>query len=145
MTENVASIYLLSRDNRLLLIWHKKYDVWMPPGGHCENNEETWHCAERELFEETGISIKLPINRISDTVMSIPCPFAIQKEELTVDHYHRDYLYFARIDRFCGDIRVVTEENLPYKWFTFEEAMQSGDMWDDVRTHSLAILSGVIR
>lgn len=33
-------------------------DVWMAPGGHREFNEGLFECARREVFEETGLSIK---------------------------------------------------------------------------------------
>lgn len=33
-------------------------DVWMAPGGHREFNEGLFACARREVFEETGLTIK---------------------------------------------------------------------------------------
>lgn len=33
-------------------------DVWMAPGGHREFNEGLFECARREIFEETGLTIK---------------------------------------------------------------------------------------
>lgn len=29
-------------------------NLWVPPGGHCEEGERSPSCAEREFFEETG-------------------------------------------------------------------------------------------
>lgn len=45
-------------NEKILLILHKKLDLWLFPGGHCEENELPHATAERECFEETGITAK---------------------------------------------------------------------------------------
>jgi len=55
----VAAIYLLRADGAALLqhrddkpeISHP--NMWVPPGGHCEDCESVEDCARREFFEET--------------------------------------------------------------------------------------------
>lgn len=145
MIENVASLYILSKDNKLLLIMHKKYGVWMPTGGHCEDGEETWETAIREANEEAGIEVILPEFRIQENVMSCPIPFAVQLEKISDEHIHRDYLYAVRINKLAKHIDVVTENELPYAWFSFADILGADHLWNDVKTHSLALLSGVVR
>ena len=145
MIENVASAYILSKDNKLLLIMHKKYGVYMPVGGHCEGEEETWETAIREANEESGIEITLPSFNIHPNCVSVPVPFAIQLEKITDEHIHRDYLYVTRVNKLARNIDVVTENDLPYNWFTFEEVYNSDNLWSDVKTQALAVLSGVVR
>ena len=146
MIENVASVYILSKDNKLLLVMHKKYAVFMPVGGHSEGDEEAWETAIREAKEESGIEISLPLFSINDNCTSAPIPFAIQLERITDEHIHRDYLYVTRINKLSRNIEVVTENGLSYRWFTFEEVSKEPDfLWEDVKTHALAVLSGVVR
>ncbi len=55
----VAAIVI--KDNRVLLGKRKGAHgtgTWAFPGGHLELNESIANCAEREVFEETGLRIK---------------------------------------------------------------------------------------
>lgn len=36
-----ASVYVIWR-TWVLLVFHKSYDVWLPPGGELEPNEKPW-------------------------------------------------------------------------------------------------------
>ncbi len=60
MTQSrVAAIYLLRDDGAALLQhrddkpWIPHPNTWVPPGGHCEDDESMQACARREFFEET--------------------------------------------------------------------------------------------
>lgn len=45
---------------KVLLVKNRNQDYWYPPGGGWEHEKETIIvCAEREVFEETGLKIKL--------------------------------------------------------------------------------------
>ena len=52
---------IVIKDDRVLLGKRKNShgaDTWAFPGGHLEFNESITDCAVREVFEETGLSIK---------------------------------------------------------------------------------------
>ena len=52
---------IVIKDDRVLLGKRKNShgaDTWAFPGGHLEFNESIADCAAREVFEETGLSIK---------------------------------------------------------------------------------------
>ena len=55
-----ASAYTIDFENKkVLLMYNKKLNKWLQPGGHIEGNETPEETAIRETFEETGIKIKI--------------------------------------------------------------------------------------
>ena len=55
-----ASAYIINPENKkVLLVRHKKYNKWLQPGGHIEENETPEEAAVREVYEETGIKSTL--------------------------------------------------------------------------------------
>lgn len=55
-----ASAYTIDFTNgNVLLMYNKKLNKWLQPGGHIEGFEEPHETAIRETFEETGINIKI--------------------------------------------------------------------------------------
>ena len=55
-----ASAYIVNPENKkVLLVKHKKYNKWLQPGGHIEDNETPEEAAIREVYEETGIKTTL--------------------------------------------------------------------------------------
>lgn len=48
-------IIIDSQTNELLLVDHKKAELWLPPGGHVELNEHPRETVKREAKEELGI------------------------------------------------------------------------------------------
>ena len=57
----VAGIILLREPEGDALLQHRDdkpglphANMWVPPGGHCEDGEEFLRCARREFYEETG-------------------------------------------------------------------------------------------
>ena len=55
-----ASVFVVDpKTKKLLLVFHKKFHKWVQPGGHIEDNETPEETASREVYEETGLKIKL--------------------------------------------------------------------------------------
>ena len=55
-----ASAFVINPENKkILLVKHHLYDRWVQPGGHIEDNETPEEAAMREVYEETGLKIKL--------------------------------------------------------------------------------------
>lgn len=53
-------VYILNKDNRLLLLQEKRNDgsiTWAPPGGHLEFGEEFIDCVKREVKEEIDLDV----------------------------------------------------------------------------------------
>ena len=73
---------------RFLLHFHPKLGIWLPPGGHIEENEEPQDAVLREIREETGLECRI-ISRDTQAQQFItplpetgvlPLPMAILKE-----------------------------------------------------------------
>lgn len=55
-----ASAYTIDFDKKeILLMYNKKINKWLQPGGHIEGFETPEETAIRETLEETGINIKI--------------------------------------------------------------------------------------
>jgi ADP-ribose pyrophosphatase YjhB (NUDIX family) len=97
-----ATAYIVSA-GRTLLLWHRKLGMWLPPGGHCELNEDPVQAACREAEEESGLSVEIIAPRdllVCDGPVVLPPPAVILIEDIIrVDqpfHQHIDNVYFAR-------------------------------------------------
>lgn len=55
LSGHITASGLVLLDNNLLLIFHKKLQRYLQPGGHLENDETLVQAAQREVLEETGI------------------------------------------------------------------------------------------
>lgn len=98
---HTATAYVVS-DGRTLLLWHHRLKMWLPPGGHCEANEDPVQAAVREAMEETGLDVEVlapPDLLVCSGPRVLPPPAIILIEDIVRDdqpfHQHIDYVYFA--------------------------------------------------
>lgn len=85
-------------EGRVLLHFHPKLGIWLPPGGHIEPNELPDEAAVREVEEETGVLAQLVGERALPIAYptQLVVPAGIQLENIPPDHQHIDFVYFAR-------------------------------------------------
>ena len=58
-THLVSYFVVVSPDmNQILLVDHKKAELWLPPGGHVEPGEDPKETVRREAKEELGIEVE---------------------------------------------------------------------------------------
>lgn len=124
-----STVFLVTREypRRVLLVHHKKFDKWMPPGGHQEKTENPYEAAVRETKEETGIDVTpyLPQPRaIDDRATKIPLPDYILEEKIDAredqpEHYHLDMIYIVVVPYRAAVCREY--ESSAIRWFTLEE------------------------
>ncbi|MGF1472324.1 MAG: NUDIX hydrolase [Rubrobacteraceae bacterium] len=109
----------------VLLHFHGKLGMWLPPGGHIEPGELPDEAAVREVLEETGVEIELRGEKredISDPVQ-LHRPAGVQLEYIGPGHEHIDLIYFAR-PRGPVEIGAAFEED-KVGWYPPEE-------WDTI-------------
>ena len=102
--EFTASCYIFD-DEKIILVFHKKFNKWMPPGGHLEPNETPQEAAIRESFEETGLEIELCSNTdehfSSENAQELTRPYMCLLENIaeyksTPFHQHIDFIFIGQ-------------------------------------------------
>lgn len=128
MTRDFTVATFVVRRNEVLLLWHRKLQIWLPPGGHIEPNELPDEAAVREIAEETGLAAELvgepglPIDRPRQLVR----PFGIQVEDIRPGHQHIDLIYYARpTDPNRTDV-VGNDESDSVGWFSRDAMVAIG-------------------
>jgi 8-oxo-dGTP pyrophosphatase MutT (NUDIX family) len=123
-----VSVWLISEEptKRVLLVLHRKFNVWLQPGGHMEENEDPWEAAIRETREETGLDItKLRSSTMpDDKTWDLPSPDFLQLQTIPPhkddpEHFHLDHQYVVRLPHQA--IRVQEEESAGIGWYSLEE------------------------
>jgi len=117
-----ASVYVV-KDDKVLLVHHKKLNLWLPLGGHIEEDETPEMALEREAMEEAGISIEILGERDKmakdGKVDVLLTPNHMLLEDIDEKHQHIDLVYLARTKD--DDIKLKEDEHHDIKWFSAEE------------------------
>ena len=91
-----ASVFV-THHRRVLLLLHRTKGVWLPPGGHVEPNEPPQRAAVREVWEETGLRVRITSRPVPGGLpQASPRPEALLEVEVEPGHVHLDIVYFAR-------------------------------------------------
>ena len=122
-----ATVYIVD-EQRVLLIFHRKMQKWLPPGGHLDPNETPPEGARRETREETGLEIAFALqeNVWIDrwNAKSFERPYMCLVEEIPAfgdksAHQHIDFVYVAT--PAGGQESRNIHETDDMRWFTLEE------------------------
>ena len=94
----------VSHEGRTALHWHR-FGLWLPPGGHIEDNEDPIEAMLREVLEETGIEVEV-VPTVAPFAHAhppqLPPPVTIGVYDIERDgrtdgpHQHIDFVYFTR-------------------------------------------------
>jgi 8-oxo-dGTP pyrophosphatase MutT (NUDIX family) len=146
-----ATAFVTDSHNRVLLLWHKRMQKWMPPGGHVDGNETPEECAKRECKEETGLDVEIIGAEQPDLFAGaehegrmLKKPFAMLLENIPASeargepaHQHMDFLFRAKPVDESQALVIATEEADHLKWFTKEEvaALSNKEIFENVRQY----------
>ncbi len=130
MNRHYTATGFVVHEGKTLLLWHRKLQQWMPPGGHLLPDEDPVTGVLREVREETGLTVELL--RLSPTFpafepQQLPAPYTILLEDITEQgevHQHIDLIYFSRSPD--GKAVAPSPENPEFLWVT-EEQLQRND------------------
>lgn len=125
-----VSAVIVHKD-KVLLLFHHKLHLWLPPAGHIELNETPVEALYREILEETGLSTEhlTLINTFSENMaidhdpeqnVILPIPFNINTHQVTeAGHRHIDLSYILTSD--TDKVRKEKDGAEKLEWFTLDE------------------------
>ena len=137
MTEKhfVATGYVV-RGGKTLLLFHKKLQMWLPPGGHIDEGEVPDQAVLREILEETGLTAEIcSPKRAPDPkdgrVWYLHAPNHVQLEDIPKGHpQHIDLIYFCRVKD--GAAVLAPSEHDELRWHS-QEDLQGAHISEEVR------------
>lgn len=138
-----ASVFIINpQDKKILLVMHRKNGKWTQPGGHIEDDETPEECALREVYEETGLRVRLLGERFPREDDFIR-PLGIQKNRHSDGNIHIDIIYAAVPN---NDIKpkINIEEESSVRWFSREE-LDYIDCFPDIKITMDYLLKEVIK
>lgn len=110
-------------EGHILLIWHKKLQRWLPPGGVIDPNEIPDDAVVREVKEETGLDIVIypsAESQGSDSAATpLHQPFRIQLIRIDGQAKYVALVYFCRATAF--EVHINTDEAELARWLKREE------------------------
>lgn len=116
----VVAPYIVNKD-RVLLVNHPRYGLWIAPGGHIELNENPLEALHREIKEETGLDVTLMAHTAPvqfDGFTSLPTPNYLDVHNANLPHQHISLTYFCRSER---DNFIKSDEHTDMRWVDLDE------------------------
>lgn len=145
-------------DDATLLLWHPLLQMWVPPGGHVEEDEDPAEAVLREIREETGLEAEIvpeedPLGLSYPQQLPAPHTILLEKSfEAAPPHQHVDLIYFCRVKARLSELRRddsaltwVDERHLERSEPVSREGGQASPVPDDVRLLALTAIRTVRR
>jgi len=118
----VASAWIVHED-KILLVYHKLLQAWLPVGGHIELDETPDEALLREVKEECGLDIEIigekPPYIEGSSARFLWRPAYVDIHPFNYKHQHIGLEYFAKAK--SSSVRLAEDEHEKIKWFTEKE------------------------
>jgi 8-oxo-dGTP diphosphatase len=135
-TDLVVAGYIF-HNNKVLLIHHRKLNLWLPVGGHIEQDETPDQALKRETREEVNLDIEFLCNstiRPSGNVkQTLALPFYLNVHSVG-DHDHSCLYYVCTANN--PDETKPNKELKNLEWFS-KTQLTNPKISEDVRNQAL--------
>lgn len=138
-----SSVYIVY-EGKVLVHMHKKHKTLFPLGGHMEANEVPHETAIREVFEESGLSIKLynaDAKLELGRVIQLHKPMHILLENVGHEVENIDFIYFAIANN--NKLEPASGESKEFYWFSKDDIKNSEKMKPHVKEMALDALNTI--
>lgn len=98
----------------IVLLHHRKFTMWVQPGGHIDPGETPWEAARREVAEETGLDVSFLDGEPELAHVSV--------HDVPDGHVHLDLRYL--FDGGDADPAPPPDESQDVHWFAWPEAVE---------------------
>jgi len=147
------------QDSRMLMVYHKKLECYLPPGGHIELGETTDHAIEREIAEETGLlypkhyrftdrgyKLSSSVKSVADgTITPLRVPWAVEVHPFTPlpGHKHLCFCYLCLASEDALSVVAPVDSGVDHcAWIGFDELHRKGHplIWPSISEYGLAAM-----
>lgn len=136
-TDLVVTGYIFNKNKELLLIHHKKLNMWLPVGGHIEPNETPDEALLREIKEETGLHVRIlsesDIPLAGNAKQNLSIPFHVNVHSVG-DHDHCSLFYIC--ETLTDKLSVNLDELNDFRWIS-KGSLSDSSIPEDVRNTAL--------
>jgi len=114
---------------RVLLVFHKGQQTWLPIGGHIEPDEDPEEALYREVKEECGLDIEIIREKkntgypLESTTKLLPMPVYMDIHPINKTHRHVALEYFAKAK--SDAVKLAKGEHDEIRWFSESELNES--------------------
>ena len=138
-----ATVYVVNK-NRVLLHMHKKHKSLFALGGHMKPEELPHQTAIREVFEESGLKVKLlgEDEKVElGSVKQLNRPRHVLLENIGYPVENIDFIFFATTDE--EEFKPQDGESRELYWLTKEEVINNESIKPHVRAMAIDALESI--
>lgn len=113
-------VFIVHKD-KVLLVYHPRYNKWLAPGGHIELDEDPEEALYREIKEETGLDVEIVGSKLKfqhPGTKIILAPRYIDVHEANPPHKHISLVYYGKAKT---NKHIKSDEHSDMRWFSKAE------------------------